>query len=406
MTTPLSPKRELWLLLTLAGIQFTHILDFMIMMPLGPQFTKIFAITDAQFGLLVSAYTFAAGASGLLAATYLDKFDRKKLLLTLYVLFGLATLACGLAPTYHSLMAARVLAGVFGGVLSALSQTVVADVIPFERRGRAMGIVMTSFSVATVAGVPIGLFLAAHFSWHAPFFGIAAMVGLLAIGASLTLPRLRDHLTAAGQSSAIDNIRRVLTDSNHLKAFVFSGLLMSAGFTVIPFITIYLQTNVGWRVDQVPYVYLCGGLVTLVTARWIGVLTDRKGKVVMFRLMALLVVVPMVLTTMTAGLPVWAVLIVSTSFFACMSGRMIPGMAIVTSAANPALRGTFMALNSAVQSAAMGLAAFTGGHIISRDANNLVQNYWMAAVVGATASLAAVFMAGQLKMCQSPPANV
>ena len=406
MTTPLSPKRELWLLLTLAGIQFTHILDFMIMMPLGPQFTKIFSITDAQFGLLVSAYTFAAGASGLLAATYLDKFDRKKLLLTLYVLFGLATLACGLAPTYHSLMAARVLAGVFGGVLSALSQTVVADVIPFERRGRAMGIVMTSFSVATVAGVPIGLFLAAHFSWHAPFFGIAAMVGLLAIGASLTLPRLRDHLTVAGQSSAMGNIRRVLTDSNHLKAFAFSGLLMSAGFTVIPFITIYLQTNVGWRVDQVPYVYLCGGLVTLVTARWIGVLTDRKGKVVMFRLMALLVVVPMVLTTMAAGLPVWAVLIVSTSFFACMSGRMIPGMAIVTSAANPALRGTFMALNSAVQSAAMGLAAFTGGHIISRDANNLVQNYWMAAVVGATASLAAVFMAGQLKMYQSPPANV
>ena len=266
-----------------------------------------------------------------------------------------------------------------------------------------MGIVMTSFSVATVAGVPSGLFLAAHFSWHAPFFAIAAMVGLLAIGAALTLPRLRDHLKGAGQSSAFDNIRRVLTDPNHLKAFVFSGLLMFAGFTVIPFITIYLTANLGWRIDQVPYVYLCGGLVTLITARWIGVLTDRKGKVVVFRLMAVLVTVPMMLTTLTAGLPIWAVLIVSTSFFACMSGRMIPGMAIVTSAANPPLRGTFMALNSAVQSAAMGLAAFTGGHIISRDANNLVQNYWMAAVVGAAASVAAIFMAGQLKMYQSPP---
>jgi predicted MFS family arabinose efflux permease len=402
LTTPLSPKRELWLLLTLAGIQFTHILDFMIMMPLGPQFTKIFAITDAQFGLLVSAYTFAAGASGLMAATYLDKFDRKKLLLTLYLLFGLATLACGLAPTYYSLMAARVLAGVFGGVLSALSQTIVADVIPFERRGRAMGIVMTSFSVATVAGVPIGLFLAAHFSWHAPFFGIAGVVGLLAIGASMTLPRLRDHLQAAGKSSAFDNIRSVLMDPNHLRAFAFSGLLMFAGFTVIPFITIYLTVNAGWRIDQVPYVYLCGGLVTLVTARWIGRLTDRKGKVEMFRLMAVLVIVPMGVMTIAAGLPLWAVLIVSTSFFACMSGRMIPGMAIVTSAANPALRGTFMALNSAVQSGAMGLAAFTGGHIISRDASNLVQNYWMAALVGATASLAAIFMAGQLKLYRLP----
>ncbi len=400
-STPLSQKRELWLLLTLAGIQFTHILDFMIMMPLGPQFTQIFSITDAQFGLLVSAYTLAAGASGLLAATYLDKFDRKKLLLTLYILFGLATLACGLAPTYYSLMVARVLAGVFGGVLSALSQTIVAEVIPFERRGRAMGIVMTSFSVSTVAGVPIGLFLAAHFSWHAPFFGIAALVGVLAAGAFMTLPVLSDHLKVGKKPSAFRVIGQVLADTNHLKAFTFSALLMFAGFTVIPFITIYLQTNVGWRTDQVPYVYLCGGVVTLFTARMVGIFTDRKGKVYMFRLMAVLGVLPMVATTLTAGLPVWAVLCVSTAFFACMSGRMIPGMAIVTSTANPQLRGTFMALNSAVQSAAMGVAAFVGGLIISRDAQNLVQNYWMAAVVGAVASVAAIVMAGKLKMHQT-----
>ncbi len=397
----LSPKRELWLLLTLAGIQFTHILDFMIMMPLGPQFTRIFAITDGQFGMLVSAYTLAAGVSGLLAATYLDKFDRKKLLLALYVLFGLATLACGLAPTYYSLMVARVLAGIFGGVLSALSQTIIADAIPFDRRGRAMGIVMTSFSVSTVAGVPLGLFLAAHFSWHAPFFGIAALVGLLALGAYVTLPSLTDHLHASNKTSAWSGIKQVLADANHLKAFAFSGLLMFAGFTVIPFITIYLQTNVGWRTEQIPYVYLCGGFVTLVTARMIGVLTDRKGKVFMFRLMAVLVIFPMVAATLTQGLPMWAVLVVSTAFFACMSGRMIPGMAIITSAANPQLRGTFMALNSAVQSASMGIAAFIGGHIISRDAQNLVQNYWMAALLGAAASLATVFLVGKLKLYQS-----
>jgi predicted MFS family arabinose efflux permease len=373
----------------------------MIMMPLGPQFTKIFSITDAQFGMLVSAYTLAAGASGLLAATYLDKFDRKKLLLALYVLFGLATLACGLAPTYYSLMVARVLAGIFGGVLSALSQTIIADVIPFERRGRAMGIVMTSFSVSTVAGVPLGLFLAAHFSWHAPFFGIAALVGLLAAGAYVTLPPLVDHLKVANKPSAWSGIKQVLADHNHLKAFAFSGLLMFAGFTVIPFITIYLQTNVGWQTEQVPYVYLSGGLVTLVTARVIGVLTDRKGKVFMFRLMAVLVIFPMVATTLTEGLPMWAVLSVSTVFFASMSGRMIPGMAIITSAANPQFRGTFMALNSAVQSAAMGIAAFVGGLIVSRDAQNLVQHYWMAAVVGASASVAAIFVVGKLKLYQS-----
>ena len=397
----LSPKREFWLLLTLAGIQFTHILDFMIMMPLGPQFTRIFSITDAQFGLLVSAYTLAAGASGLLAATYLDKFDRKKLLLTLYILFGLATLACGLAPTYYTLMLARVMAGVFGGVLSALSQTIVADVVPFERRGRAMGIVMTSFSVSTVAGVPLGLFLAAHFSWHAPFFGIAALVGVLAAGAFITLPPLTDHLKTEFKPSAWRGIGQVLSDPNHLRAFAFSGLLMFAGFTVIPFITIYLQANVGWRTDQVPYVYLCGGLVTLVTARMIGVLTDLKGKVFMFRLMAFLLIIPMVASTLTEGWPMWAVLLVSTAFFACMSGRMIPGMAIITSAANPQLRGTFMALNSAVQSAAMGTAAFIGGLIISRDAQNLVQHYWIAALVGACSSVAAIIVVGKLKLYQS-----
>jgi predicted MFS family arabinose efflux permease len=398
----LSPRRELWLLFTLAGIQFTHILDFMIMMPLGPQFTALFRISDAQFGLLVSAYTLAAGFSGLVASTYIDRFGRKRLLLVLYVLFGLATLACGLAPTYGSLMAARIAAGVFGGVMSALSQTIVGDVIPFERRGRAMGIVMTSFSVATVAGVPLGLFLAAHLSWHAPFFGIAALCGVLALFAALTLPVLDDHLHGQNRPSVFGGIGTVLADRNHQKAFAFSALMMFAGFTVIPYITIYMQTNAGVRADQIPYVYLCGGVVTLFTARWFGRMTDRRGKVETFRLVGLAVIVPMVATTLVHGTPLWVVLIISTLFFACMSGRMIPGMAILTSAANPQLRGTFMTLNASVQSAAMGVAAFVGGLIISRDAQGLVQNYWMAAVVGAAASLLALWMAGKLVLHGAP----
>jgi predicted MFS family arabinose efflux permease len=399
---PLSPRRELWLLLSLAGIQFTHILDFMIMMPLGPQFRALFGISDAQFGLLVSAYTLAAGSSGLLASTFIDRFGRKRLLLTLYVLFGLATLACGLAPSYALLMMARIAAGVFGGVLSALCQTIVGDVIPFERRGRAMGIVMTSFSVSTVAGVPLGLFLAAHFSWHAPFFGIAALCAVLALLAAATLPRLEGHL-GGHPASAFGGLAQVLSDRNHQRAFLFSGLMMFAGFTVIPYITLYMTANAGLRQDQIPYIYLCGGVVTLFTARLVGRLTDRHGKVPTFRWLALINIVPMLAVTMVGGLPLAGVLVVTTLFFMFMSGRMIPGMAILTSAAQPRLRGTFMTLNASMQSAALGLASFIGGQLISRDAHGLVTGYWQAAVVGAVAALASIWLAPRLALHGAPP---
>lgn len=404
MTPPLTPRRERWLLITLAGIQFTHILDFMIMMPLGPQFRTLFGISDAQFGLLVSAYTLAAGTSGLLASTYIDRFGRKRLLLALYTLFALATLACGLAPGYAFLMAARIAAGFFGGVLSALCQTVVADVVPFERRGRAMGIVMTSFSVSTVAGVPLGLFLAAHFSWHAPFFGIAALSAVLALFAGATLPALTAHLGGPARS-VLGGIGQVLADPNHLRAFAFSALLMFAGFTVIPYITLYMTANAGVLASQVPYIYLCGGVVTLFTARLVGRLTDARGKVPVFRALAVAVIVPLMGITLVAGAPLPAILVVSTVLFMCMSGRMIPGMAILTSAAQPASRGTFMTLNACVQSAGMGVAAFVGGQLIGRDAQGLVQGYWKAALVGAAASLLAVWLAGRLTLHGAPAAK-
>ena len=402
MTPHLTPRRERWLLLTLAGIQFTHILDFMIMMPLGPQFTVLFGISNAQFGLLVSAYTLSAGFSGLMAATYIDRFGRKQLLLGMYSLFGLATLACALAPDYVWLMVARVAAGLFGGVLSALSQTIVADVIPFERRGRAMGVVMTSFSVSTVAGVPLGLFLAAHFNWHAPFVGIAALVGLLALAAWQTLPRLDAHLHHPERVSVWRGIGQVLAEPNHLKAFAVSGLMMFAAFTVIPYITIYLQSNAGMKTEEVPWIYLSGGLATLLSARYFGRLTDRVGKVQMFQRLALAVTVPLMATTLSQGLPLWGLLAISTLFFTVMSGRMIPGIAMISSAALPRLRGTFMTLNSAVQSASMGLAALVAGLIIGRDAQGQLTGYWLAGLLGVVASLLSVWLAGHLRLHGAP----
>jgi predicted MFS family arabinose efflux permease len=273
----LDPRRERWLLLTLAGVQFTHILDFMIMMPLGPQLTRIFAIDNAAFGLLVSAYTLSAGVSGLAASLYVDRFDRKRLLLALYALFGLATLACALAPGYNTLLLARVAAGVFGGVLSTLSQTIVADVVPFERRGAAMGIVMSSFSLATVAGVPLGLWLANALGWHAPFWSLALVCALLWALAWRTLPALGQHLSGQSDKPMWHNLWSVVREPTHWRAFGLSALMMFAGFTVIPYITLYNTHNVGLTEAQIPWIYLCGGAATLVSARWVGRLSDRVG---------------------------------------------------------------------------------------------------------------------------------
>ena len=402
MTSHLTPKRERWLLLTLASIQFTSVLDFMIMMPLGPQLTELFGISAGEFGFLVSAYTFAAGLSGLLAATYIDRFGRKRMMLTLYPLFGAAALACSFAPTFAWLLVARVASGFFGGVLMALSQTIVAEVIPFERRGRAMSVVMTSFSVATVAGVPLALFLASHFNWHAPFLAIALMVSVCALGAAKTLPSLKGHLAAhpSGDSAPnmLANLRLVLVDPNHLRAYAMSASMVFAGFAVIPYIALYLQGNAGFKPEQIPYVYLTGGICTLISARLIGHWSDRAGKAYAFRRLALLMPVPLLAMTLSAGLPMVGVLLVSSVLFVVMSGRMIPGMALIGAAADPRRRGSFMTLNSAVQSLAMGLAALVGGQILGRDGNGHLTHYWMAALLGGGASLLSFVLASKLRL--------
>lgn len=402
----LSPQREKWLLITLAGIHFTNILDFMIMMPLGPQFIEIFRITDAQFSVLVSSYTFAAGISGLLASLYIDRVDRKKLLLTLYAFFGVATLACGLAPHYWAFLFARVAAGLAGGVLSALITTIVADVVPFERRGRAMGVVMTAFSASTVAGVPLGLYLASQFNWHFPFFLIATMVLVFLVITTFVLPNLTAHLASGTKKSTFSDVCLVLSNRNHWRAFLFTALLMMGGFVVIPFITIFLQANHGWDAAHISINYLVGGLATLVSARFVGQLADRHGKLRVFSIVATLVTIPIVLLTVSDGWPVWVVMPICTLFFALMSARMVPGMAIVSAAAPPAIRGTFMTLNSAVQSAALGFAAIVGGALINRDAHHMVHNYWQAGLVAAAASVLAIGVGKTIALQMNDAASV
>ena len=388
--------QERWILWVLAGIQFSHIVDFMIMMPLGPQITQQFGIGDAAFGFLVSAYTWAAAISGLVASAYVDRFDRKRLLMVLFVAFAIATLGCAVAWSYTSLVAARIATGLFGGVLSALVQTMVAELIPFERRGRAMSVILSAFSLATVVGVPTSLFIAAWSSWHMPFVAIAVFGLLLSGVAWRVLPRMRGHMHAQERPAMRAMLASVLSDVNHRWAFLFSALMMFTGFAVIPYITIYLQANVGLNKQQVPLIYLFGGAATLFTARWIGKLSDRHGKVKMFTALAAFVVLPLQVLTHLGAVALPWVIALNTVMFVVLSGRMIPGMALVGASANPAVRGSFMAINSAVQSLSMGAAAFVGGLIISRDAQGLVQNYGWNAVVGSVASLLSIWVVRRL----------
>jgi predicted MFS family arabinose efflux permease len=402
--TPSISINERSLLFTLAAIQFTHIVDFMVMMPLGPQFTAIFHITDAQFGLLVSAYTLAAGTSGLIASLFIDRFERKTLLLWSYVAFATATLACGLSPTYGLLMGSRLAAGLCGGVLGAMVQTMVADAIPFERRGKAMGIVMASFSLATVAGVPASLWLASFFGWQASFIAIAIASFAIAVFGMRTLPRLDGHLHRVKASDASHDIVTVLKDARHWRAFAFTALIMSTGFTVIPFLTIYMTSNLGLSAEQVPLVYLAGGVATFFSARWIGVLSDRWGKVKTFRIVAVVAMFPLLGITYLPVVPLWMLIVVTTVFFMFVSGRMVPGMALITAASAPGVRGTFMSLNSTVQSAAMGVASLVSGILIGRDANGLVTGYQVCGWIAMGLSVLALWWVGRLKLA-TPLAN-
>lgn len=360
----------------LAGIQFTHILDFMVMMPLGPVLMEELAIDARQFGLLVSAYTFTAALAGMAMALVADRFERKRLLLVVFALFGLATLACALAGDYATLLAARGLAGAFGGVMGALVQTMVGDLVPFERRGRASGIIMSAFSLSTVAGVPLSLWIANLLGWRAAFLAIAVFVLLLLLPAWRLLPTLRAHLPAAtdaaGRAHPLAAMGGVLRDANHLRAYLFMALAIFSGFTVIPYITIYVTANVGIAQADIPLIYLAGGCATFFTARWIGRRTDLWGKARAYRRVALLSLLPLFVLTHLPPVPLWLMLACTTAFFILVPGRMVPVMAIVTSAAQPRLRGTFLAINASVQNLCSGLAAYLGGLLITLDAGKVV----------------------------------
>lgn len=398
MHPTLSASQERRLLLTLAGIQFSHILDFMIMMPLGPLLISAFGISTHEFGLLVASYSFSAALSGLLAATYVDRFERKRLMLTMFALFGLASLACGLSPSFMTLMVARALAGAFGGVMGAMVQTIIGDVIPFERRAGASGVVMSAFSLSTIAGVPISLWLANWFNWRAPFVLVAVLTAVFLFVGQQVLPQLRHHISAQKRAHPFVPLLEVLRDPNHLRALAFSALIIFSGFTVIPYITLYAVHNIGITQHEIPYIYLAGGAATFFSARFIGRRADQHGKMRVYRLVALVASIPLLLVTHipAASLTLW--LVYTTCFFVLVSGRMIPAMAIITSAAQPQLRGTFMSLNATMQSLAMATASTLAGFIITQDANLHIVHYDRVGLVALSANALAIWFVARIIM--------
>jgi predicted MFS family arabinose efflux permease len=375
---PGGKKKEYFFLFALAGIQFTHILDFMIMMPLGPEFIRELNINTHEFGLLLSSYTFAAALAGVFATYFVDRFERRALLLSLYACFIIATLVCGLAPDYHSLFIARACAGAFGGILSSLVQTIVADSISFERRGKALGTVMSAFSISTVAGVPLSLLLAhniPYLGWRAPFFFIALISSLILYLGYRNIPKISGHLQHSHEGSRFSQIWNIFVAHQHLRAFFFMALIMLTGFSVIPYIALYLTSNVGIDNGYIPLIYLCGGIATLMSSRVIGQMADRYGKVRIFKILAIASLIPLLVTTNLMPVPLWVALINSTAFFILISGRMIPAMAIASQMVEAKIRGTFMSLVGSVQMLASGLASVLAGMVVTIGADGKMEHY-------------------------------
>ncbi|QYH39679.1 MFS transporter [Algoriphagus sp. NBT04N3] len=392
-------KKEKLLLWTLAAINFIHIVDFMILMPLGPQLMRVFDISPREFGLLVSSYTFSAGISSFFGAFFLDRFDRKKILLWVYVGFSVATLGCALSPTYPILLSARIVSGLFGGLTSALILAIIGDVIPDARRGRAMGLVMAAFSVASVLGVPLGLFLASLSDWHTPFY-ILTGLSVISLGMIFQyVPNITEHLgKEIVRPHPLEVVRRVTSNSNQMRAITLSVMMMFGQFMIIPFLSPYTVANVGFTEMQLTYIYMAGGAFTIFTSPWVGKMSDKYGKLRIFTIFMSLNVVPIAIITNLGVTPIPYVLLVSTMFFVTSNGRYVPAAAIITGTARPENRGSFLSFNSAIQQLATGLASLIAGLIIGENAAGELTNFNLVGYIAIFFSLLCIPLARRVKV--------
>ena len=384
--------KERLLLLTLAAINFTNIMDFMIMMPLGPQLMRIFNINTQQFGLVVSSSTFSAGFSGFCTAFFIDKFDRKRFLQVLYAGFLIGTLLCGLANTYELLMIARIFTGLFGGVLGAVILAIVGDVIPFNRRGQAMGFVMAAFSIASVLGVPFGLRIANQFGWNSPFLLLAFLALPVQFFIFKFVPNLSTHTQAGKQVQVLQVIKNITSSPNQRKAITLMMVVMFGHFSIIPFLSPYMVSNVGFTEGQLEQIYFFGGLSTIIASPLIGKLADRIGKLKVFTIFVSISIIPVLFITNMPRVDIWITLIATSVFFAVSSGRFIPAQAMVTATVEPQNRGSFMSIVSSMQQLSAGLAAYIAGLVVIKQTNGEMLHYNWVGLMSIAAAVITLFL--------------
>lgn len=373
------------------------------MMPLGNYLMELFSISAQQFTVIVSSFAFSAGVSGFLSAFLIDRFDRKKALLFTYIGFTVGTLSVSFANSYEQLVLARILTGIFGGVISALVLSIVSDLYQFKERGRAMGIVSAAFAAASVLGVPLGLFLASKLFWHAPFIMLGSLGVVLSVVAILVFPSMTDHLKIESERiSFVENIRHVLSsvfkDQNQLMALGVSLFIILGQFMIIPFIAPFMQRNVGFTEDTITLLYMFGGGAVVFTGPLIGKITDRIGPLRVFVTFLFLSAIPVIILTNLGPTPLYLALIVSTSMFILVNGRMIPMQTMTTAVVPPQTRASYMSIKSSIQQVSAALASLISGSIVYVGSDEVFHNFPIVGYMAIGIGLLSLLIAPRLKV--------
>ncbi|MGE8720779.1 MFS transporter [Leptospira terpstrae] len=376
----------------LAFLQFTVVLDFMILSPLGVLVMKELQISTQQFGFVVSAYAFSAGVSGILAAGFADRFDRKKMLLFFYIGFVVATFLCGIANSYFFLFGARILTGVFAGVISSISFAIVADLFPLQVRGRVMGFIMTAFAASQVFGLPIGIFISNIWGWQSPFLMIAGISGTVGFVIFFFLKPLTTHLDNKTERHAFMHLVKTLTEPKYFPAYIATTLLATGGFMLMPFGSAFSVHNLGVKLEDLPLVYMVTGVVSMLGGPLMGRLSDWIGKYKMFVIASFLAAVIIIYYTKMQVTPLPMVIFINSILFVFVAARMISANALTSAVPDLHDRGAFMAISSSVQQISGGIAASVAGLIVIQTPSGYMERYETLGYVVAGAILITVIL--------------